>query len=299
MAGPTAAGKSGLAVALAKRWDAEIVSADPFQLFDALPVLTARPGPEELGAAPHHLYGTVPSDAPMDAARYRSLAQPLVEGLVRQGRQVIVVGGSGLYLKVLTHGLDPLPPPDPVLRAELEARPLADLATELRELDPCTAARIDLRNPRRVVRALEVCRLAGRPLSECRKAWDAPVSSLLGLLLDPGPEVLQARIAARIDAMFAAGVVGEVGGAERIGPALAQAIGFREIKALLAGQSDAAACREAILHATMRYAKRQRTWFRKQPGYLRIETAQPSAAEERLSDGPPGGNESWTRPAHP
>lgn len=285
LAGPTASGKSELAVELARRWNAEIVCADPFQLFAALPILTAQPDARARAAVPHHLYGTLPPNAAMDVARYRSLALPVLQRLVDAGRRVIVVGGSGLYLKALTHGLDPLPAPDPALRAKLEARPLEERVRELCALDPKAATVIDLRNPRRVIRALEVCLLTGRPFTEARSAWETAPPRALGLLLDPPPGELLARIAGRTSAMFAAGVVQEVAATPAVGPSLAQAIGYREIQALLAGRMDPQACRAAVLTSTARYAKRQRTWFRKQAGYARIESPDVNGAEEVLLSG--------------
>jgi tRNA dimethylallyltransferase len=169
-----------------------------------------------------------------------------------------------MYLRALTRGLADLPTADPALRERLQQQPLKELQKEFASLDPEGAETVDLQNPRRVIRALEVCLLTGRPFSSFREEWKGE-SDYRGVLLVREKEALRRRIALRTDAMFEAGVVEEVRTAGEVGPTAAQAIGWREIRDLLAGSIDEPACRERITLATRQYAKRQLTWFRKEP----------------------------------
>src|SRR5262245_31803788 len=164
--GPTATGKSELAAGVARETGAEIVSADAFQIYRELNLLTAKPDAPTLAKAPHHLIGTVPLVEEMNAEKYRRIATCTIEEINSRGRLAIVVGGSGLYVKALTHGLAPLPESDPKLREKLNAMSLDDLRSQLVELDPEAARKIDLKNRRRTTRALEICVLTGKPASE-------------------------------------------------------------------------------------------------------------------------------------
>lgn len=265
LAGPTAVGKSDLAVELAERCGGEIIGADAYQIYQGLDLLTAKPGPELRARAPHHLLGEVPLTQRFDVAQFAALAGARIAEVRARGRLPIVCGGTGLYVRALTHGLAELPGADAALRAELEAQPLAEAQRRLAELDPTGAAQLDLRNPRRVIRALEVCLLTGRPFSSFREQWhEAPPPGVRGALLLRDRAELHARIAQRTEAMFAAGVEAEVRVLGEVGPTAEQAIGLREIRALLAGEMTRAACLEAITLATRRYAKRQLTWFRRE-----------------------------------
>ena len=166
--GPTATGKSELAADVAREIGAEIVSADAFQNYRGLDLLTAKPEPRTLAKAPHHLIGTVPFTEEMNAEKYPALGLRAIQEINLRGRLAIVVGGSGLYIKALTHGLAPLPESDPELRERLNAMSLDDLRSQLVELDPETARKIDLKNRRRVTRALEICLVTGKPVSAQR-----------------------------------------------------------------------------------------------------------------------------------
>src|SRR5438552_5827926 len=161
--GPTATGKSELAADIAREIGAEIVSADAFQLYRGLDLLTAKPESSTLAKAPHHLVGLMPLSGEMNGEKYRRAAMRAIDQINSRGRLAIVVGGSGLYIKTLTHGLAPLPEPDPKLRERLNAMSLDELRSRLAELDPETARRIDMKNRRRLVRALEICLLTGKP----------------------------------------------------------------------------------------------------------------------------------------
>jgi tRNA dimethylallyltransferase len=278
--GPTATGKSELAADVASQIEAEIVSADAFQVYRGLDLLTAKPDASTLGKAPHHLIGTTPLHEEMNAEKYRRAASRAIEEIHSRGKLAIVVGGSGLYIKALTHGLAPLPESDQQLREKLNVMSLDKLHAQLAELDPEAAQKIDLKNRRRVVRAVEICLLVGKPASEVvagvadgRKSLQprprsAPAAT--GVFVFRDREELYARINQRVEAMFENGVIEEVKAAGHLSSTASQMIGFREIHELLDGPADAGSisqCVAAIQQATRRYAKRQLTWFRRQTNF--------------------------------
>jgi tRNA dimethylallyltransferase len=265
IAGPTASGKSALALAIAERSGGVIVNADALQVFANWRVLTARPGPEETARAPHRLFGTVGPRAPWSAGHWlRAVAAVLAEGA-----RPILVGGTGLYFRALTEGLAEVPEVPAAVRAEAEALPLAALVAGL---DAATAARIDLANPARVRRAWEVLRATGRGLA----AWQAetpapllPLGAARAFVLEAPPAWLGPRIERRFDAMLAGGALDEVRANlpdwDPSRPS-ARAIGAAELVAHLRGEATLAEARDAALVATRQYAKRQRTWFRARMG---------------------------------
>lgn len=266
--GPTASGKSARALEIAEQLGGEIVNADAFQLYRGVEVLTAAPGEKDREKLPHHLYGVLSPDQPVDAMAYLRLVTPVIGTLLSRGKTPVVTGGSGLYLKFLSHGPSPLPPGEPALREELDATPLDELVTRLQSLDPAEAARTDLRNRRYVSRALEVCLLAGVPCSTLRDDWEqataARASKLRGIVLSPSRPELHGRIARRTRGMLDGGAIEEVASLGEVAPGLEKAIGLREIRRLLAGEIDRAACGDLINAATRQYAKRQETWFRRE-----------------------------------
>lgn len=267
IAGPTASGKSAVAAAVARHTGGEVVCADAYQLYAGLPILTAQPSAEELAAAPHHLYGCVPLTEEMDAAAYSRMAEECIAGIHARGRLPILCGGGGLYIKALTHGLAPLPPGDETLRAQLAAQPAEDLVAQLLALDPAAEQTVNLRNPRYVERALEICLLTGRPASELRSNFAAgPRPEFTGHLILPEREWLYTRVNARTLEMFAQGVVEEVRALDGLplSATAAKTLGMREIQSLLAGEISESAAVEAIQQATRRYAKRQCSWFRRE-----------------------------------
>jgi tRNA dimethylallyltransferase len=275
--GPTATGKSELAADVASEMGAEIVSADAFQIYRGLDLLTAKPDASTLAKAPHRLIGTTPLHEEMNAERYRRAASRVVEEIHSRGKLAIVVGGSGLYIKALTHGLAPLPESDPKLRERLNAMGLDELHAQLAELDPEAAQKIDLKNRRRVVRALEICLLTGKPASAQSKEWTVaagadrgnPGSTIpaTGVFVFRDRDELYARINRRVEAMFENGVIEEVRAAREVGSTASQMIGLREIRQLLNGEMSITQCVAAIQQATRRYAKRQLTWFRRQTNF--------------------------------
>lgn len=266
--GPTASGKSEFALEVAEKLDGEIVNADAFQLYRGLETLTAAPGPEDRARIPHHLYGVLQPESGIDAMGYVRRAVPVIEELISRGKTPVITGGSGLYLKFLSHGASPLPAGDPELRALLEATPLEDLVARLREIDPVEAARTDPNNRRYVSRALEICLLSGAKCSDLRDDWDRATalraSKLRGVLLRRNRGELHRRIALRTRAMLDGGAITEVEALGEVAPNVAKAIGFGEIRELLAGIIDRAECEERINAATRQYAKRQETWFRRE-----------------------------------
>jgi len=270
--GPTASGKSARALEIAAELDGEIVNADAFQLYRGLEVLTAAPPVKDRQKRPHHLYGVLSPDQPVDAMAYLRLVVPVIEELIARGKTPVITGGSGLYLKFLSHGPSPLPPGEPALRAELETASLEELVSRLQALDPGEAARTDQKNRRYVSRALEVCLLAGVPCSTLRDDWEAATAvreaKLRGILISrPRPE-LHDRIARRTRLMLDGGAIEEVAALTNAAPGLEKAIGYGEIRRHLAGEIDRAQCEALINAATRQYAKRQDTWFRRE-GWLK------------------------------
>ncbi len=262
MAGPTASGKSALAMELAARDGRVIVNADALQVYDCWRLLTARPSVAEEAALPHALYGHVSREAPYSVGHWLREVQPWL------ARPVVIVGGTGLYFRALTEGLAEVPDIPPQVRAEADALRAEDLAAMTATLDPETAARIDLANPARVQRAWEVLRATGRGLV----AWQAMTPAPLvardradALVLRPDVDRLNARINLRFDQMMAAGALEEAR-AElphwRPERPSARAIGAPELMAHLRGEIPLDQAVAAAKLASRQYAKRQRTWFR-------------------------------------
>jgi tRNA dimethylallyltransferase len=275
--GPTATGKSEIAADVAGQLDAEIVSADAFQIYRGLDLLTAKPDAATLAKASHHLVGTVPISDDMSAAKFRERALIAISEIHSRGKLAIVVGGSGLYIKALTHGLSSAPAADPDLRAKLNELSLDDLHKKLLKLDPGAASKVDVKNRRRLVRAVEVCLLGEQKILGQRKEWESDVG-INGVFVFRERDELYQRINRRVEAMFDAGVIEEVRAAGAMGETASKMIGLREIRELLDGKmsilsasrtdsSRGEQCAAAIQQATRRYAKRQLTWFRRQTNF--------------------------------
>jgi tRNA dimethylallyltransferase len=264
IAGPTAGGKSELAADVAARCGAEIVSADAFQLYRGLPILTAQPDAAMLRTAPHHLIACVPPTEEMSAEKFRTLARAAIEEINRRGKLALVVGGSGLYLKALTHGLAPLPAVDSKLRAELNTLSLDELNARLAAVDPAGAEKIDRQNKRRVVRALEIFAQTRAPASAQRSQWEES-SQAPGVFVFRDRAELNFRIDRRVEEMLRAGVKEEVATIGQLSTTAAKTLGLDQVRQLLAGRISSPECIAAIQQATRRYAKRQLTWFRRQP----------------------------------
>jgi tRNA dimethylallyltransferase len=264
--GPTASGKSALALALAEQTGGEIINADAFQIYRGLPLLTAQPSAQELARAPHQLIAEFELSEPFDAARYMRIARERIISSWAAGRLPILVGGTGLYIRAVLYGLAAgLPGPDPTLRNALESRPLEDLRLELLALDPQSATLIDLQNPRRVIRALEVCLLTGRPFTSFRDA-DSKTRPVVGTWISLPRDTLHQKIESRARQLFEKGVAEEIRVAlPLIGTNAKQAIGVDAVSDVLAGDASEDEAVQRIIFSTRQYARRQETWFRKEP----------------------------------
>ncbi|MFM8357328.1 MAG: tRNA (adenosine(37)-N6)-dimethylallyltransferase MiaA, partial [Verrucomicrobiota bacterium] len=263
-------GKSAVALELATRLGGEIISVDSMQVYRGLDLGTAKPSQEERARVAHHLVDVVGLAEPFDAARFVALATAAVADLQARGRVPILCGGTGLYFNAWLNGLGEAPAPDPALRAELEATPTAALLDELARRDGVTLDEIDVHNRRRVVRAVEVIRLTGRPFSIQRAAWSERAPALRGRSfgIHRTREDLGRRIDRRVDAMFAGGLVAET--ARLLPRGLAenrtarQAIGYRQVAEHLEGARGLRETIELVKTRTRQLAKRQGTWFRGQ-----------------------------------
>ena len=275
LAGPTAVGKSAVALALAGRLGGEIISVDSMQVYRGLDLGTAKPAAAERARVPHHLVDVVELTEAFDAAQFVRRAEAAVKDLQGRGRVPIFCGGTGLYFKAWFAGLGAAPPSDARVRAEVEATPLVDLLRELEQRDPVTYARIDRQNPRRVIRAVEVIRLTGQPFASQRASWKSEPGTqnpepLFCFTREPAD--LRARIEARVDAMFAAGLVEETRGLLTRGLAehrhALQALGYRQVVEQLHGARGLAETVALVKTKTWQFARRQGTWFR---GQLPVE----------------------------
>jgi tRNA dimethylallyltransferase len=269
LSGPTAVGKSEVALLLAEQQGGEIISMDSMQVYRGLDLGTAKPTDAERARVPHHLIDVAELSEPFDAAKFIALAQAAIADIQRRGRRPILCGGTGLYFKALLEGLGESPPSDARLRAELEQMPLEELLRELALRDAATFQRIDQKNPRRVVRALEVIRLTGRPYSEQRTGWAKPGPPGVRLVaLSRDAAVLRQRTDARVDIMFASGLMEETRQLMRRGLAdnktAMQAIGYRQCIEHLRGERSLPETVALVKQKTWQFAKRQMTWLRHQ-----------------------------------
>jgi tRNA dimethylallyltransferase len=269
--GPTASGKSSLALDLAGRFRGEIINADSRQVYRHLDIGTAKPSAEDRRRIPHHLFDVADPTERFDAARYRDLARPLVREVASRGKLPIVVGGTGLYIRALARGLFAAPPARTTLRAalsRLEERAPGTLARWNRRLDPSLSARVHANDRVRLLRALEVMLITGEAMSaqQRRHGFGDRFGEFLYLIVDPGAETLKQFIRQRSMRLFASGLVEEVRSLWARGyspdlPAM-RSIGYREAGRMLSGEWSEEQALEALVRATERFAKRQRTWFR-------------------------------------
>ena len=274
IAGPTASGKSGLAMALAERLGGTVINADSMQVYRELRVLTARPTAEDETRVPHALYGFVSGAEAYSAGRYAVDVARAIAQARAAGRVPIVVGGTGLYFKVLLEGLSPVPPADPQVRdfwrAQARARPAAELHALLAARDPETAARLMPTDPQRIVRALEVLESTGRSLAEWQRAPGNPVlreCDTVRLVVMPERAALDAGIEVRFDAMMAGGALEEIRTLLAFGYSselpLMRALGVAPLASHLGGAVSLPDAIAAAKSDTRKYAKRQRTWLRR------------------------------------
>ncbi|TDH34208.1 tRNA (adenosine(37)-N6)-dimethylallyltransferase MiaA [Pseudohoeflea suaedae] len=275
IAGPTASGKSGLALDLARRFDGEVVNADSMQVYDGLRLLTARPSEEEMEGIPHHLYGHVPSADVYSTGRWLADAERAIADIRERGKIAIVVGGTGLYFRALTGGLSDIPPvPDGIRRywrEKLDADGVEAIHAELARRDPSVAAKLDTGDRQRVLRAVEVVDAHGRSIADFQTPPDKVVlkpENAVKLVLMPERAALYARINARFELMMEKGALEEVERllALELPPAtpVMKAIGVGELTDFLAGRSDMQTAVHLAQTASRQYAKRQMTWMRNQ-----------------------------------
>lgn len=269
-------GKSEIALIVAEKLNGEIVSVDSMQVYRGLDIGTAKPTPEEQARVPHHLIDVVDLTEPFDAAKFVRLANQAVDDIRSRGRIPILCGGTGLYFKAFLDGLGDAPPTDRALRTQLETAPIAELLAELAEKDPAAYGTIDRQNARRVIRAVEVLRLTGKPYSGQRANWSAQLGKAargagrekhLSFGLARSSADLQQRINRRVDEMFKRGLVAET--EELLKQCLVenktamQALGYRQVVEHLKGMRSLAETIELVKIRTRQFTKRQMTWFKK------------------------------------
>jgi len=275
--GPTAVGKTALAVALAQQLGAEIVSADSRQLYRLMDLGTAKPTPAERAAAPHHLLDICDPDEPFSLAAYQELATHAIAAIIARGRPPLLVGGTGQYLAAVLEGWQvPRVAPQPELRASLERAATehgaAALHARLAAVDPAAATQIAPSNVRRVIRALEVYSVTGVPIS-AQQTRQPPPYAIRTLWLTRPREELYARADTRADAMIAAGLADEVADLRRRGYSWAlpsmSSLGYIQLRPFLEGEATLAACVERLKFDTHSFIRRQEAWFRRLPGLER------------------------------
>ncbi len=292
LVGPSASGKSGVALELALFQGAEVVSVDSMQVYRGMDIGTAKPSAADQARVPHHLIDLTEVDTGFDAAAFRAAALPVIDGIIARGKTPLLCGGPGFYYAALLKGLGCAPAGSPALRAQLESATTDQLLEELRHCDPPAFQRVDRQNRRRVLRAVEVFRLTGRPFSEQRPSPTAPAAvhpvgdqrmwRIFGLLRSA--EDLRARIEMRVKSMFDQGLLEETrrlmaAGLEQNRTAL-QAIGYRQCVEHLRGERSLAATRELIQTRTRHLARRQMTWFRRQMRVTWLSVGQDEEATE-------------------
>ena len=280
--GPTAVGKSEVAVDVAERLRAEIVSVDSMQIYRGMDAGTAKPAPHLLQRVPHHLVDAMDTANAVSVAEYQELGRAAIHDITLRGHLPLLVGGSGLYYRAIVDELE-FPPTDQDVRAALESEAEelgADaLHARLQSLDERAAAKIEPGNIRRTVRALEVIQLTGRPFSDNAAAWERYESryELRVAGLERDRTELRERVAARVDAMLAAGLIAEARDLDSRGVlsrTARQALGYRQILEAGPGEDDSAV-RESIVRATARFARRQESWFRADPRLRWFDASRP------------------------
>jgi tRNA dimethylallyltransferase len=272
IAGPTASGKSALAMAYAERNNGVIVNADSAQLYRDIPILSAAPSPEDLKRVEHRLYGVLDGARPCSASDWALMARGEIDDIHGLGRLPVLVGGTGLYIRTLLNGIAPIPAIDPDIREEIRSKLVADNFSQLVKLDPHAARRLNPGDTTRIARALEVVRSTGKPLAEWQEHREGGISDEIDLrpiILLPPRDWLYRRCDARFETMIEDGAPGEVSAllSRNLSPDLPvmRAIGVREVADYVRGSTSRDEAIAAGRQATRRYAKRQYTWFSHQP----------------------------------
>ena len=288
--GPTATGKSGLAVALAATLDGDVINADAMQLYRGMDIGTAKLSPAHRRGIRHHLLDTLDVSQTASVAVYQAQARAVVEELLAAGRVPVIAGGSGLYVRAVLDDLD-FPGTDADVRAGLEAelaeRGAPALHERLQRLDPTAAARILPSNTRRVVRALEVVRITGRPFSATLPQPGPARYGAVQIGLDADPAALDVRIDARVSRMFRSGLVDEVRAllprGLREGRTASRALGYQQVLAALESGADPASAADPTARATRRFVRRQRSWFRRDGRIHWLDAGHPGLLDAALS----------------
>ena len=289
VSGPTGTGKSDLALDLARRLDGEVVNADSMQLYRGMDVGTAKLSPDERRGVPHHLLDVLDVTRTATVAAYQRDARAIVEDILARGRTPLLVGGSGLYIRAVVDSIE-FPATDPAVRARLEEElgrvGAATLADRLMRLDPEAAATIGPANGRKIVRALEVIELTGRPFSATMPRYGAPAYDAVQLLLDRETADLDARLDQRVRRMVELGLLDEVRRLEtqglRRGVTASRALGYAQFLAVLDGRSDVNEAIAATTQATRRFVRRQRSWFRRDHRMLELAADRPDLLDRAL-----------------
>lgn len=282
LAGPTGSGKSAVAVELAEMLGAEIVSSDAYQVYREIPILTAAPSAEDQTRIPHHMVSIIPVQMTWDATEHYHRAMQCLKDIHARGKTAIVTGGSGLYFKFLSHGMSEAPPGDTALRATFENYSTEELYSRLTSLDPEGAAATNSSNRRYVERNLEIILAGGKPLSFWKQNWLNPPLGPGWVITREVPE-LDGRIALRAARMIQEGAVEEVA---RLGPCSATAertLGVTLIRSMLRGEITRDSCQMQLALATRQYAKRQRTWLKREQ-WLRNLPASPCDSPRELAE---------------
>jgi tRNA dimethylallyltransferase len=284
LTGPTAVGKTEISIAVAQALETEIVSADSMQVYRRMEAGTAKPSPEQRAAVPHHLIDFVDPATPFTVADYRAAAIPVIERLLHIGKIPLIVGGTRLYLQSLTAPFVTGPAPDPRLREQLAATPVAERYARLQAVDPDTASRLHPEDRKRIIRALEVYETTGEPISrlQARSQEEGGRFEAVWVALIRDRDEIYERIERRVDAMIEAGLIEEVESFRREGlresDIAMQAHGYKEILGYLLGRYDREEAIRLLKRNTRRYAKYQLGWLRQIPGIHFVRADDPDAA---------------------
>lgn len=280
IAGPTAAGKSRLALHLAQKWETGIISADSRQIYRYMDIGTGKPTREEQGIAPHYMLDLIDPDESYSAGEFARTARPVIDWMIKKGQIPIIAGGTGLYIRALINGLAPSPPSNPLIKADLikqlEENGIKPLYQRLRQIDPPIAGRLHPNDRQRILRALEVFYTTGKRLSDLQTATpDSQDYSSIFLFINRPRSVLYSMIEKRIDTMFEQGLIQEAElllkkGYNTDHPGI-QSLGYRHLFDYLHGRISLADAKRLIARDTRRYAKRQITWFRREKRAICIE----------------------------
>ncbi|MEE2809126.1 MAG: tRNA (adenosine(37)-N6)-dimethylallyltransferase MiaA [Verrucomicrobiota bacterium] len=286
LVGATGTGKSSIAISIAQKLDGEIVNADAFQIYKGIEIVTDSPKQTALDQTKHHLYGALELQENCNAARYSEMANDQIKEISDRGKTPIIVGGSGLYIKSLTHGLSDLPPANHELREELDKISHEELISRLEKCDPIGASQINLKNRRYLIRALEISILAERPMSEIKNEWKKRKVKFTGVALHRPRQELYDRINLRVEQMVEEGLMDEmISLPKNISNTAKKAIGIQETQSYLEGKTSLEDCIDSIQRSSRNYAKRQITWFKREKEFQNVcleKKDDPNSTIERI-----------------